>query len=57
MKKLFFLLAMLFSLGALKAQERAIFTHYHLNPILIFPSYAGFHENHEFILNAVFAVH
>ncbi len=51
MKKIFLFLTLFLSLGALKAQERAVYTHYHLNPILVFPSYAGFHDNHEIILN------
>ena len=52
MKKIYFLLISLFcSLSILQAQDQAIFTQYHISPILINPAVAGFTEYHELQLN------
>ncbi len=53
MKKI--LLHILFFTGlisGLNAQEEAVFTQYHISPILINPAAAGFSEEHQFQVNA-----
>jgi len=50
-----YLLSAFFSvilLGSINAQDESIYTHYHLNPVLINPAAAGFNEGHEVFLNA-----
>lgn len=48
MKKLFLLIAAVFTLQAAWSQEQsAVFSHYTINPILISPAVAGFYENHQ----------
>lgn len=51
MKKILLLLIVFLPLLSLKAQDQAIFNHYHLVPILINPSAAGFNEAAEIQLN------
>lgn len=51
MKRLFTLLTLAFSLQMAVAQDEAIFSHYHINPILINPSAAGFNEMHHLQMN------
>jgi type IX secretion system PorP/SprF family membrane protein len=52
MKKLLLLIASVVSFQFLSAQDEAIFTHYHITPILINPSTAGFSDQHQLQLNA-----
>lgn len=49
-----FLISMVFLLAAIasNAQEQAIYSQYHLFPILVNPGYTGFTNQHEFVLNA-----
>ncbi len=55
MKKLITVICFAFSLSFANAQDlaqdAAIFTHYHINPILINPAYAGFQEVHHLQMN------
>jgi len=51
MKKILLLLIVFLPFLSLKAQDQAIFNHYHLVPILINPSTAGFNEAAEIQLN------
>jgi len=52
MKKILLLAAIICSVQlALKAQEQAVFTHYHVNPILINPASAGFNGSHNIFAN------
>ena len=52
MKKLFLLIITLFIFKAAHSQEQsAVFSHYHISPILISPAYAGFTENHQIQMN------
>ena len=51
MKKLFTIISLSFSVVFAFAQDRAIFTHYHLNPVLINPGYTGFTEVHHLQMN------
>lgn len=44
MKKILLLLSIFCGLNTLSAQDAAIFSHYHINPILINPAAAGFDE-------------
>ncbi|MCB0520805.1 MAG: PorP/SprF family type IX secretion system membrane protein [Lewinellaceae bacterium] len=52
MKKLLLLITSLFILQAVHSQEQsAVFSHYHISPVLINPAYAGFNENHQLQMN------
>lgn len=52
MKKLILLIAAAFVLHSAWSQEQsAVFTHYHINPILISPAVAGFNESHQIHMN------
>ncbi len=52
MKKLFLLIISIFIFKAVHSQEQsAVFSHYHINPILISPAYAGFAEDHRIHMN------
>ena len=55
MKKLIIIICLAFSASFSfaqdVAQDAAIFTHYHINPILINPAYAGFEEVHHLQMN------
>ncbi|MDX1408443.1 MAG: type IX secretion system membrane protein PorP/SprF, partial [Saprospiraceae bacterium] len=33
------------------SQEAGVFTHYHLNPVLLNPGATGFEQQHEFLFN------
>ena len=53
MRKIYFIIC-LFSFiffNEIKAQEAAIFTQYHINPVLINPGYTGFNSSHNFLAN------
>lgn len=52
MKKLILAFTLLLGFGYLSAQDEAIFTHYHLNPVLINPAAAGFGDQHKVHMNA-----
>jgi len=52
MKKLLLLIALATSFSTAFAQEEAIFTHYHISPILINPGAAGFNESFDLQANA-----
>ncbi|RMG79230.1 MAG: type IX secretion system membrane protein PorP/SprF, partial [Bacteroidetes bacterium] len=53
MKNLLPLIAILFCLQIAHAQEQiAVFSHYHISPILISPAAAGFSESHQIQMNA-----
>ena len=43
---------MFLTLHALRAQDEAIFTHYHINPVLINPAAAGVDDTYQVLLNA-----
>jgi len=47
MKKLFLLIILAASFSAVSAQEEAIFTHYHISPLLINAGAAGFNESYD----------
>ena len=47
MKKLFILISFLGLAGFVKAQDQAIFMHYHVTPILVNPAVAGFGDTHD----------
>ncbi|MCB0707531.1 MAG: PorP/SprF family type IX secretion system membrane protein [Saprospiraceae bacterium] len=51
MKKFYLLLAFVAFALQMRAQDQAIFTHYHVSPILINPSVAGFDDVHNIQLN------
>jgi type IX secretion system PorP/SprF family membrane protein len=52
MKKLFLLIISVFIFKAAQSQEQsAVFSHYHISPILISPAVAGFTENHQIQMN------
>ena len=51
MRKLLYIIVCVFFSLSLKAQEPAIFTHYHLNPVLINPGATAAHDNHMFLAN------
>jgi len=52
MKKILLLAAIICTVQlALKAQEQSVFTHYHINPILINPATAGFNGSHNVFAN------
>lgn len=38
--------------AVVQAQDESIYTHYHINPVLINPAAAGFNDNHEVFLNS-----
>lgn len=50
----YFLSALMMSVmfGTVQAQDEAIYTHYHINPVLINPAAAGFEDHHDLFLNA-----
>lgn len=52
MKKLLLLIPLLAILQVVKAQDEAIFTHYHITPVLINPAAAGFNDNFQLQFNA-----
>ncbi|MDX1940410.1 MAG: PorP/SprF family type IX secretion system membrane protein [Saprospiraceae bacterium] len=52
MKKLLLLIPFLVILSMAKAQDEAIFTHYHISPILLNPAAAGFNGNFQVQFNA-----
>lgn len=51
MKKIFTLASFALAFNWAVAQDEAIFSHYHLNPILINPAVAGFNETHHLQMN------
>lgn len=53
MKKFSYAIILLVLVGALRvqAQDQAIFTHYHISPILLNPAYAGFNEKYNVQFN------
>jgi len=51
MKYILSAFACLFFLGLAQAQDESIYTHYHINPVLINPAAAGFNDYHEVFLN------
>lgn len=51
MKKIFFTLFFGFSALAAFAQEQAIYSQYHVFPVLVNPGYTGFEDQHQFIAN------
>lgn len=52
MKNIYVLIAAVILSFKVSAQEEAVFTHYHISPILINPAAAGFSEKHELLVNA-----
>lgn len=52
MKKVLLLLIFFATYTSLSAQDEAIFTHYHVAPILVNPASAGFFDSHQFLANA-----
>jgi len=52
MKYLLSTLMCVFLIGNLAAQDESIYTHYHINPVLINPAAAGFNGANEVFLNA-----
>ncbi|MCB0525660.1 MAG: PorP/SprF family type IX secretion system membrane protein [Saprospiraceae bacterium] len=52
MKNIFFTLAFAFATLSAFAQEQAVYSQYHVFPVLINPGYAGFENNHQFLANA-----
>jgi type IX secretion system PorP/SprF family membrane protein len=52
MKKAFLTLFFGLTLAAAFAQEEAIYSQYHVLPILVNPGYTGFEDQHQFLLNA-----
>ncbi|MBK7869892.1 MAG: PorP/SprF family type IX secretion system membrane protein [Saprospiraceae bacterium] len=52
MKKLLLLIPFLAILSMAKAQDEAIFTHYHITPVLLNPAAAGFNGNFQVQFNA-----
>lgn len=53
MRKIFLSLALgIIFFSNVFGQEQAIYSHYHLFPVLVNPGYTGFENNHQFILNA-----
>ena len=51
MKNIILLVLFLFAFGAAQAQDQAIFTHYHISPILINPGATGFSEKNHLMMN------
>jgi type IX secretion system PorP/SprF family membrane protein len=52
MKKFFILISLFISFDFLFGQEQvAVFSHYHISPILISPAYAGFTDKHQLQMN------
>ena len=52
MKKNILLVAIILVFSyALKAQEQSVYTHYHINPVLVNPATTGFSGNHEVFAN------
>lgn len=51
MKNIILLVLFLFAFGAAQAQDQAIFTHYHISPILINPGATGFSEKNNLMMN------
>jgi len=52
MKKAFFTLILAFATLAAFAQEQAVYSQYHVFPVLINPGYTGFEDQHQFLANA-----
>jgi len=52
MKKVLFTLAFALTTLAAFAQEQAVYSQYHVFPVLINPGYTGFEGNHQFFANA-----
>lgn len=52
MKKAFFTLTLALATLAAYAQEQAVYSQYHVFPVLINPGYTGFEGNHQFLANA-----
>lgn len=52
MKKAIFTLAFAFATLAAFAQEQAVYSQYHVFPVLINPGYTGFEDKHQFLVNA-----
>lgn len=51
MKKIIFTLLLGLSIASANAQEQAIYSQYHLFPILVNPGYTGFENYHQFVMN------
>lgn len=51
MKNLILLVLFLFAFGSANAQDQAIFTQYHISPILINPGATGFNEKNNLMMN------
>lgn len=51
MKKILFTLLLGFSAWAVFSQEQAIYSQYHVFPVLINPAYTGFEEQHQLLAN------
>ena len=51
MKKLITIALVVIGFQWATAQDEAVFTHYHINPILINPAHAGFTELHHIQMN------
>ena len=52
MKKYLYLAVLSTLVSNLFSQEEAVFTHYHISPIVINPASAGFAEQHQLLVNA-----
>ena len=52
MKNILLLFLLAFTVQQAFAQDEAIFTHYHITPMLVSPAYAGFTETQQIHLNA-----